>query len=740
MVISVVTPPMLTVDRLPAQLHWIDPLVQTSVVRGNDATVLASIDLPLLSRPGRSFAIGAGSVWFASGAVNAMASGGFAGLRVKRGVLTVDMDVTFTAFKAHLPVGATATLELQLEQPANVSVQFPNSISIVFAPDKVSLSASGAASVAAFGTRIGLTLAAGAVDFDSASRDLTVPFTPDTATFTPLASDITVSAIEGTAPINAAVWAIPVAFAAVSNLGQAAGVGALRLLLGEGIGITIPSLHLKTLVRGLAISVGTGLVQMTAELAERLTSKVQLWNDQDSGALGPRTSSILFAASPGDRVLVRTDGSTELVSILGACSVSIDRPLTSAGTRLGLSFPMTLLAVTRTTGGITGYVIANQTAAENYERQSLVLENALLIVDAPEGLIAAGSIADARLLSGSLRLTLPLLDVVATLPDPYAASSSEQRRVSDQIVDVLTVAVNWSAEGQATLEVTSKGVGPTPAVVASGRQPDSLLDVSTNADLFGVRMIEGGGARVDTSVLTARGASLALFTVPGVSWEPVEFNDPTITIDPPPNDGDLTVITVESVRLVPVAPRPLLGAFVDMTKTGAPAAMRFMLPFGLVADASLPLNSIRNQGASFELVMPTFDQDLTGGHQLTLRPPNPQSPIAGFPGSVSPAGPGGKQVLGASVFSIFDSQFGPSAKRPMVPVRRVDVSGYGNSMFSDWLDTTANAGVPAVAEARFDVVVGRTSYEVIQVVSVIYPWGIRAFERLRWRARTAAAS
>ncbi|WP_426611292.1 hypothetical protein [Bradyrhizobium sp. McL0616] len=723
MVVSAVAPPMLTVDRLPAQLRWIDPLVQMSVVRADDPTVLATIDLPLRSRPGRSFAIGAGSVWFASGALAVGSSGGFAGLRVKSGTLTVDMDVTFTDFKAHLPVGATATLQLEIEQPTDVSVQFPKSILIVWAPDKVSLSANGAATVTAFGVRVGLTPATGAVAYDNATHDLTVPLTPDTARFSPVASDSVIAAVDGMAPISAALWAIPVAFAAATNLGQAAGAGAIRLILGDGIALTIPTLNLRTPVRGVAISVGTDLLQLTGQLAQHLTAEVQLWDEQ-GGVSGVRTSSILFSAKPGDQVLWRVEVSTELVSILGACTASVDRPLTSAGTRLGLSFPMALLAVTRTTAGISAYVIGNQTTAEHPERHSLVLENALLIVDGPQTLVATGPIDDARLRSGSLRLTFPMFDVVATLPDPYAASTSEQRRASNLIVDVLTVAMQWSPEGAATLEVTSKGVGPTPGVV-SGRQPDMLLDVSTNADLFGVRMIEGGGARVDASILSASGASLALFTVPGVSWEPVEFNDAAITIDPPPNDGQPTVIRVESVRLVPVEPLPVLSAFVDMTKAGASAAMRFMLPFGLVADASLPANSIRDQGSAFELVMPAFDQGMIGGHQLTLRPPNPTSLIAGFPGSVSAAGPGAKQVLGSSVFSIFDGQFGPSAGNRMVPVRRVDISGYGNSMFSDWLDTATDAGVPAVAEARFDVIVGRTSYEVIQVVSVIYPWAIR---------------
>jgi hypothetical protein len=723
MVGSAVTPPMLTVDELPAQLYWIDPLAQTSVIRANGPQVLIYIDLPLLSRPGRTFEIGAGSVWFAAGPLAAEAGAGFAGVRVRRGVLSATEDITFTFLQAHLPASATATLDLELDQPLAAETRVPGSVSIVFAPGKVSLTTSGTAAVSAFGVRVGLATGAGGVHYDHTTRDLTVPLTPDSAKFAPLASGIVVGALEGSASIDAVFWAIPVAFATVSDLGQASGVGAIRLLVGEGITLAIPSLNKRALLRSASISVAADLLETTGELAGRFESKVLLWAEQDATDPGVRMSSVLFTAKASDRVLMRVDESAELVSMIGACAASIDRPLTSAGLRLGLHFPMALLAVTRTSAGVMGYVVANQVTAGNHDRQSLVLENAVLIVDAPQSLVATGLISRSQLNPGTLRLALPLFDLVPTLPDPYAASTSGQRRLSDVIVDVLRVAVRWSEDRTPALEVTSKGAGS--AQDGEGKQPDLLLDVSTNADLFGVKMFEGRGTRIDSSLLSAVGASLALFTVPGVSWEPVEFDDPMVTIDPPPNDGEPTVIRVESVRLVPVEPVPLLNAFVDGTKAGASAVMRFMLPFGLVADASLPANSVRNQGASFNLVMPAFDRGLAGAYQLTLVPPNPQSPTAGFDGSVSAAGPGAKQMLGSSVFSIFDGQFGPSAKDRMVPVRRVDISGYGNSMFSDWLETATDAAVPAVAEARFDVIVGRTAYEVIQVVSVIYPFGIR---------------
>jgi hypothetical protein len=46
-----------------------------------------------------------------------------------------------------------------------------------------------------------------------------------------------------------------------------------------------------------------------------------------------------------------------------------------------------------------------------------------------------------------------------------------------------------------------------------------------------------------------------------------------------------------------------------------------------------------------------------------------------------------------------------------VPVGAIDLSGHGASMFSFWQDPTIGTGI---SQAQFDVVVGRTSYEVVQ--------------------------
>ncbi len=83
-------------------------------------------------------------------------------------------------------------------------------------------------------------------------------------------------------------------------------------------------------------------------------------------------------------------------------------------------------------------------------------------------------------------------------------------------------------------------------------------------------------------------------------------------------------------------------------------------------------------------------------------------------------------TLGASVARVFNSQFfydPPGIKPSGVPLSRIDFSGYGANIFSHWEDPSA--AIAATSKAYFDVFSGRTAQEVIQVRSLLYPWGVR---------------
>ena len=87
----------------------------------------------------------------------------------------------------------------------------------------------------------------------------------------------------------------------------------------------------------------------------------------------------------------------------------------------------------------------------------------------------------------------------------------------------------------------------------------------------------------------------------------------------------------------------------------------------------------------------------------------------------------GDSTLGRTVTKIFNNEFllepFDLLRQRGVPLTRIDLSGYGASTFSNWLNPTA--AFAQTSQARFDVFVGRCAHEVIQVKSIIYPWGIK---------------
>ena len=79
-------------------------------------------------------------------------------------------------------------------------------------------------------------------------------------------------------------------------------------------------------------------------------------------------------------------------------------------------------------------------------------------------------------------------------------------------------------------------------------------------------------------------------------------------------------------------------------------------------------------------------------------------------------------TLGPQVHKIFNNEMYVGPKHH-VPLEGIELSGYGASMFSHWHDE--HATVASVSQALFDVLVGRTAREVVQVRSILYPFGVR---------------
>lgn len=316
----------------------------------------------------------------------------------------------------------------------------------------------------------------------------------------------------------------------------------------------------------------------------------------------------------------------------------------------------------------------------------------------------------------------------------------------------------------------------------------ALLDVSSNANQMGISFGMFGkdrmgmmqtasvvGATTDSTVnnaipflvqdmsVMAKGMNVRSFTLPLVAWEPVfnlsyQFNPPPPAMDPLlgfnyyPNDGGATKIFNVSNKPVSLAPIPVIHYLVDEFKRN-PASFTiaaFTLPFGLRALALLSKNGVETKKPSLDNKKYSFKLDatriLTSGTQLNAKAGNYGKKGDGTPSDHdSPMFPGyilqvnnvldmdgtahGRSTLGGSVTKIFNSEFfinplaDPSGVTRGVPVSRIDFTGYGANLFSNWV--SPSAVVASTSQARFDVMMGRTGHEVIQVKSILYPFGIR---------------
>lgn len=310
-----------------------------------------------------------------------------------------------------------------------------------------------------------------------------------------------------------------------------------------------------------------------------------------------------------------------------------------------------------------------------------------------------------------------------------------------------------------------------------GADAFALLDVSTNADLLGISFGNFGDRRlmmIRTHRITdvtpqdstsgfplrakgmdvvSQGANVRAFTVPQISWEPA-FNltppEPGVLGDPMfgfnyyPDDGGPTRIINASSEQVALAPIPLTDFLVNSfaNNNDFAAVALFTLPFGLRALALLKkqfqLGDVIQKGTNLSLDPKKFDDNLTGARQLELEAG--ESPVVGesnlFVGCAVQENnvidldglQRGNSTLGRSVTKIFNFEWMPGGPGDIfhqrgVPLTQISLSGYGATTFSHWVNPKAT--IAATSQTKFDVMLGRCAHEIIQVKSIMYPWGIR---------------
>ncbi|TVP45766.1 MAG: hypothetical protein EA341_14845 [Mongoliibacter sp.] len=287
---------------------------------------------------------------------------------------------------------------------------------------------------------------------------------------------------------------------------------------------------------------------------------------------------------------------------------------------------------------------------------------------------------------------------------------------------------------------------------------------------FNIEAVNHSGLIIEGMQVQLPATMARIFTLPQVAWEPLYNLSPpdavedehgnkiTMPGDPQggfnyyPNDGGPTRIFNNRPFPVPLAPIPLSNFLLehfakkDMTRL----EFYFTLPFGLKAFSLLGFNNTREEiKPSFLNVRPVFPENLQGGIHLVTIASNHGKKYAESNGNVQlpdnnmfagatvqlanvlngSGNPTGTSTLGHSVTYIFNNEFFVNQKEPHsvtgrgVPLTRMDFTGYGASTFSEW--ESPSAAIAQTSQAKFQIMLGRTAHEVIQVKSLIYPWGIR---------------
>jgi len=283
-------------------------------------------------------------------------------------------------------------------------------------------------------------------------------------------------------------------------------------------------------------------------------------------------------------------------------------------------------------------------------------------------------------------------------------------------------------------------------------QPEflNLLDLSTGADHFGIALesLSDARPRLDlANCLSVELRDMRLLMQPQVHWEPVwagrGFDSPKLESL---THGGQTVVGANSVKLVPILPRIVSAQIARGASVLDRAAALFSLPFGLrtlVFMDPVAFPQFQIPAVSVALHQPEFDNNLTAAQQLRLvatggRPPGRAlDPARTMPGRlrqlanlVFPNNAGLTSVLPSELGPFFQTKF-----EQAVPLHAVDLSGYGLSCFSDW--HVDNEEAFGVTQVRFDVVVGRTSYEVIKFRTVLGPCQARVVRSIVMERRNS---
>lgn len=859
--------------------YWWDfyKIVTTVIVqRGTDQFLMVPFHGILTSQ--HQYKLNAGSIWIRSQLITPSApAGAFTGLKIKGGILRFNDPVTISGGTT-IVIGNNDICELivDLDQPADqpandtptgedarhLNIKLPEKVTINVGSGNVAVVLGTDMDLRVYQNEFALKPQKATPAYNQLLNRILVPYknASDSNSLQISHAQSKLFLPAGKAGLQNTYWALPVTTSSITNLGDAAGTGAIVLQLNPGINATWVGLAKGPIqLNECYLLAEPGRIAITAPAATSKKAKqyFELWNESQKEKL-IRSRVDLTWNQPVQLFYNCLSSGAETIKSNGqSLTASIDQPVTADHHRLNITSPSADLVLFEVKGERTVYALALNIMQQlslakkigTIDPISFALRNAFFKTTPVDDFLMIGKLATPTTINqGSVILDCPLYFILPTLPDPYVTNfylygpSRERLSYSSSpgIGMSLAATIQWNNPTTPDLQIfflpdstnpqlltaiesnvtgwsknisslqtdtannnteTAQAGGETPPFstasltsfarrfnnTAAVYQEDAansqqlrnrfnkelnttnesffLLDVSTNADLFGVGVgLSHNNDTKDFKVvsrvfpfqvkdmdLTTYAFNTRLYTLPQVQWEPLQtIQNPAISPPfPSPvtsaNTGDPTIIGTASNELVPIAPIPAIAKFIaEYNKAGDPQKLvtLFSLPFGMKSVAVMDNpNDTTKQGATVALNSPDFDQQVQGGIQISMMATSPSSGAdmesPGFQGAtiqlrnlidlltgnIPVDGMGNPySVLGPVVDIIFNGEFRPGGGDPRVPLERMDISGYGASIFSNWLNP--NAVIAATSQAKFDVIVGRTSHEVIQVKSLLYPWAI----------------
>jgi len=717
---------------------------------------------------------------------------GFVGISFSRATMSVVGGMQFGPAGVQLDPSAELSFELEsaiADKPAAQSpdvgqdflattlTPFPGA-TVRMAPAGTTIELSGAApaKAQAYGQELEFVPAANAPAgmSDEISATAIVLCDCDTPEFTASVSQSTEFALSGSAPVQNAAVMFPISAAAPEDLPEPVKAWGMVAVLGAGLEARFGALGAPIPTAGALIEITPTALRVLVEPAAALVAdRHPLWapppepqpSTNPDLALPP---SLLTIEIPRKRLIELTASvGLEIVTLRADIAALLDRPLAADGTQIPLRGSADILFALNA----SGRTVTLLAELDDPNRSlALVGENAVIPVGPPRRLFMFSNLDGDQLAHGVAWMEFPNSTVVPTLPDPYVADYFFRRGREPVAAGEVVVLLQWTPNGPPALQVLTGQLAA--AIVAAafvpgfdeGQQHEpsdvfggfsdgrtsrlTLLDVSTNADLWGIGLFGQGTPQFDGLRLTGDAGRTLVMAPPGISWEPVVDGDSKPLhwlAAESPDDGTPTTFIVMADARVPIVPAAALQQYTEVAGKRRTAAL-FTLPFGI----SAALDDTEQQAGfagkpTYQIPFINFAADgLTGARVLSIRATESTDYGKVLPGSAEVGFVAANPAYGAKVIGIrsqpnaeppdpgesppvpallFDEQFAPGGTRACVPVARVDLSGWGTSVYSDWFNPFAQA--TGVVRADFKVPLGRTAHELVQFQIRVLPWSIR---------------